>query len=48
MVQRKVFVANPKHQYHVSQYGWHDCSAQNENNGDYNKYLSLSYFTNKQ
>ena len=25
MVDKKAFPANPKHQYHVSQYGVHDC-----------------------
>ena len=27
MVERKAFFANPKHQYRVSQWGEHDCSA---------------------
>ena len=27
MVGRKVSLANPKHQYHVSQLGEHDCGA---------------------
>ena len=27
MVERKAFLANPKHQYRVSQRGEHDCSA---------------------
>ena len=44
MVERKAFLANPKRQYHVSQWGEHDCSAHHEKNGDYNEYLSLSYF----
>ena len=44
MVERKNFVANLKHQYPVSYYGEHDCSAQNENNRDYNEYPSFSYF----
>ena len=26
IVERKAFLANPKHQYRVSQYGEHDCS----------------------
>ena len=28
MVEWKAYLANPKHQYGVSQYGEHDCSAQ--------------------
>ena len=44
MVQRKAFLANPRHRYHVSQYGEHDCSAHNKNNGDYYEYPSLSRF----
>ena len=43
----KAFVANPKHQYRVSKHGELDCSAHNEKNGDYYKYPSLTYFTNK-
>ena len=35
MVQRKTFLANPKHIYRVYQCGEHDCSANNKNNGDY-------------
>ena len=27
---KKAFLANPKHQYHVSQCGEHDCSANNK------------------
>ena len=30
MVERKTFLANPNHQYRVSQYGEHDCSAQSQ------------------
>ena len=30
MVGRKVFHANPKDQYHLSQCGEHDCSAQSQ------------------
>ena len=47
MVERKAFLANPKHQYRVSQCGEHDCSAHNEKNEDYNEYPSLSHFTNQ-
>ena len=42
MVERKSFLANLKHQVHVSQYGEHDCSANNKMNGDYCGYQSLS------
>ena len=45
MVERKAFLANPKHQYHVSKYGEHDCSAYNKKNGDYFEYPSLTHFT---
>ena len=31
MVERKTFLANPKHQYHVSQCEEHDCNAQSQN-----------------
>ena len=34
MLERKVFLANPKHQNCVSQCGKHYCSAQNNKNGD--------------
>ena len=47
MVERKAFLTNPKHQYCVSQYGEHDCSAHNKKNRDYYKYPSLSHVTNK-
>ena len=47
MVGGKAFVANPKHQYPVSQYGEHDCSANNKMNGEYYRYPSLSYFMDK-
>ena len=47
MVERKDFVANPKHQYRASQYGDHDCHAHNEKNGDYDEHLSLSHFTDE-
>ena len=46
-VERKAFLANPKHQYFVSQWGEHDGRAHNEKNRDYNEYPSLSYFTNE-
>ena len=44
---KKAFLANPKHQYCVSQYGQHDCSALNKRNGDYYEYPSLPHFTDK-
>ena len=31
----KPFLSNPKHQYHVSQYGEHDYSVQSQKNIDY-------------
>ena len=47
MVERKAFPANPKHPYHVSQGGEHDCSANNKKNGDYYEYLSLPHFADQ-
>ena len=47
MVDRKAFLANPKHQYRVSKCGEQDCSAYNEENGDYNENPSLFHFTDK-
>ena len=44
MVERKAFIANPKHQYHASQYGEHDCSTHNKKNKDCYEYPSLTYF----
>ena len=41
MVERKAFLANPKHQYHVSQWGEHDCCANNKKNRDCYEYQSL-------
>ena len=43
MEERKAFPTNPKHR--VPQCGELDCSAHNENNGDYYDYPSLSHFT---
>ena len=43
----KAFLANPKHQYHVSQYREHDCQANNKKNGDYCECPSLSRFMNE-
>ena len=47
MVERNAFLENPKHQYHVSQEGGHDCRAHNKKNGVYYEHPSLSHFTNK-
>ena len=47
MVERKGFPANPKDQYHVSQWGKHDCSAHNEKNRDYFEYPGLFHFMNE-
>ena len=44
---KKAFLANPKHQYHVSQCGEKDCRANNKNNGDYYEHQSLSYFADE-
>ena len=44
MMETKAFLANPKHQYHLSQYGGQNYSAKNKKNGDYYKYPSLSHF----
>ena len=46
-MERKVFVAKLKHQYRVSQYGEHDCSATNIKNGDYYENLSLTRFVDE-
>ena len=42
MVERKAFLANQKHQYCVSQQDEQHSSANNERNGDYYEYPSLS------
>ena len=44
MLERKAFLAKPKHPYRVSQCAKHYCSAHNEKNEDYNEYPSLSHF----
>ena len=41
---KKAFLENPKHQYHVSQCGEHDCDGNKKINEDYYMYLSLSHF----
>ena len=40
MVEKKGILANPKHQFQVSQCGEHGCSANEKKNGDYNEYPS--------
>ena len=47
MMEKKAFLAIPKHQYHISQCGEHDCSANNKKNGDYYEYRSLSHLTDE-
>ena len=42
MVERKAFLANPKHQHCVSQRDEHDWCANNKKNGDYLGDPSLS------
>ena len=44
---KKSFLVDPRHQYCVSQCGEHDCSAYNNNQGDYNEYPSLTHFTDE-
>ena len=44
MVERKAFLANPKHQYRASQRGELDCSAHNKKNRDYYEYPILSHY----
>ena len=43
-MERKAFLANPKHKYRVSEFGKHDGSAYKKKNGDYYEYPSLSHF----
>ena len=40
---KKCFLANPTYQYCVPQWGEYDCAANNNKNGDYNEYPSLSH-----
>ena len=44
---KRAFLLNPKHQYHVSQWGEHDCHANNKKNGDCYEYPSSSHFSDK-
>ena len=46
-MEGKGFLANPKHQYGISQCGEHDCSAQNKGYGDYYGKPSLTLFMDK-
>ena len=46
-MERKTFLANPKHQYRSSQFGEHDCSANKKKSGDYYGYPGLSQFIDK-
>ena len=41
---KKVFLAIPRHRYHVCRCGEHNCSANEQGNRDSNKYPSLSHF----
>ena len=45
--RKNAFLANPKHQYRVSQCGEQDCQANNKKSGDYYKYPCLSPSSNK-
>ena len=44
---KKAFLSNPKQQYHVSQWGERDCSANNQKNGFFYEYPSLNHFTDE-
>ena len=47
MVEKKDFLENPRHQYHVPQCGEHGCGANNKKNEDYYEHQSLSLFTDE-
>ena len=47
MVESNAFLANPKLQHRVSQWGEHDCSANNNKSEGYNEYPSLSHLTDE-
>ena len=47
MVRRNAFLANSKCQYHVSQRGEHDYSANNKKSGEYYEYPCLFHFTDE-
>ena len=42
-MERKAFLANPNHQYRVSQLKELNCSAHNKKKGDYYEHPSLSH-----
>ena len=44
---KKTFLVNLKHQFRASQCGEHDCSANNEKDGDFYYYPSLPHFTDE-
>ena len=44
MVETNAFLTNLNHHYRASQYGEHNCSANNKKNGDYYYYQSLPHF----
>ena len=44
---KKAILANPKHQYHVSQSREQDYHVNNKKNGDCYEYPSLFHFSNK-
>ena len=44
---KKDFLANPKHQYHVSQCGEQDCHANKKKNKDYYEHPRLSLSSNE-
>ena len=46
-LERKAFVANPKHQYHVSQWGEQVYGAHSQKNEDYYDNPSLSHSMNE-
>ena len=47
MVERKAFLANPTGQSQASQWGQHDCGANNKKNEFYYEYPSLTLFTDE-
>ena len=44
MVKRIAFLANPKHQYHLSHCEEHDYSGHKKKNVDYYEYPCLTHF----
>ena len=47
MAKKKAFLAKSKNQFHVSQCGKHDCSAQSQKNGDCYENPSLTQLMDK-